>query len=237
MLGKDIFNETPMMLLCVLAMVIVVVQPIILLRISWKHGKEVGIRTQDMKGCVNSSILFSIVPTLPVLINYLVLMPAFGKYFAWLRLSVMGNAAYETAVADMAATGLGFDSIYADNIDLQTFTTMMFVVTIAIMGGAIFTMVFTKFYEKQVRSAAKKVGGGKMIGLITTAMFVGMYSTLAAPHVTNTAKPLGIVAFIVAMAVTILCTQISKKVKGLKQFTFTLSIVAGMASASIISLL
>ena len=236
MLGKDIYNAAPMMVLCVLAMVIVVVQPVVMLRMAWKHGKEMGIQTQDMKGCVNSSILFSIVPTLPVLINYLVLMPAFGKYFAWLRLSVMGNAAYETAVADMAATGLGFDSIYADNIDLPTFNTMMWVVTLAIMGGAIFTMVFTKFYEKRVRSAAAKVGGGKMLGLVTTAMFVGMYSTLAAPHVTNAEKPLGIVAFIVAAAVTLLCTQIAKKVKPLKQFTFTLSILAGMASASIISL-
>ena len=236
MLGKDIYNATPMMILCLLAMLIVVIQPIIMLRIAWKHAKEAGIQTQDMKSCVNSSILFSIVPTLPVLINYLVLMPAFGKYFAWLRLSVMGNAAYETAVADMAATGLGFESIYADNIDLATFNTMMFVVTLAIMGGAIFTMVFTKFYEKKVRTAATKIGGGKMIGLITTAMFVGMYSTLAAPHVTNTEKPLGIVAFIVAAVVTLVCTRISKKVKALKQFTFTLSILAGMASASIISL-
>lgn len=236
MLGKDIYNAAPMMILCMLAMLIVVVQPIIMLRIAWKRGKEMGIQTQDMKSCVNSSILFSIVPTLPVLINYMVLMPAFGKYFAWLRLSVMGNAAYETAVADMAATGLGFESIYADNIDLATFTAMMFVVTLAIMGGAIFTMVFTKFYEKKVRTAATKVGGGKMIGLVTTAMFVGMYSTLAAPHVTNVEKPLGIVAFIVAAVVTLVCTCISKKVKALKQFTFTLSILAGMASASIISL-
>lgn len=236
MLGKDVFNGIPMMILCVLAMIIVVIQPILFLWLSWKHGKEMGIKTQDMKGCVHSSILFSIVPTLPVLINYLVLMPAFGKYFAWLRLSVMGNAAYETAVADMAATGLGFESVYDNNIDLQTFTTIMFVVTIAILGGAIFTMLFTKFYEKKVRTVATKVGGGKMIGLITTAMFVGMYSTLAAPHVTNVEKPRGIVAFIVAVAVTIVCTHISKRCKSLKQFTFTLSILAGMASASIISL-
>ena len=112
----------------------------------------------------------------------------------------------------------------------------MFVVTIAILGGAIFTMLFTKFYEKKVRTVATKVGGGKMIGLITTAMFVGMYSTLAAPHVTNVEKPRGIAAFIVAVAVTVVCTHISKRCKGLKQFTFTLSILAGMASASIISL-
>lgn len=94
MFAKDIFNGVPMMVLCVLAMVVVVIQPILFLRMSWKRGKELGIQTTNMKSCVRSSMLFSIVPTLPVLINYLVLLPAFGKYFAWLRLSVMGNAAY-----------------------------------------------------------------------------------------------------------------------------------------------
>ena len=236
MLREDIFNGLPMLVLCGIAMLIVIVQPLIFLRMSWKHGKELGINTWDMKGCVKSSAMFSVVPTLPILINYLILLPAFGKYFAWLRLSIMGNAAYETAVADMAATSLGYENIYAENIDVNTFVVMMYVVTIAILGGAIFTMCFTKFYEKKVRSAATKVGGGKMIGMITTAMFVGMYSTLAASHVTNVKKPLGIVAFFVSVGVTILCTEISKKAKGLKQFTFSLSIVAGMLSASIITL-
>lgn len=54
MLGKDIYNAAPMMILCMLAMLIVVVQPIIMLRIAWKRGKEMGIQTQDMKSCVNT---------------------------------------------------------------------------------------------------------------------------------------------------------------------------------------
>lgn len=230
------FNGLPMLILCGLAMIIVIVQPLIFLYISWNRAKELGIKEENMKGCARSSAIFSIVPTLPVLINYLVLLPAFGKFFAWLRLSVMGNAAYETAVADMAATALGYEDIYAGGVDVNTFVTMMFVVTIAIMGGAIFVMCFTKFYEKKVRQAATKVGGGKMIGMVTTAMFVGMYSTLAAGHVTNIAKPLGITAFIISAAVTILCTKIAEKHKGIKQFTFAISIVVGMLSASVITL-
>ena len=47
MLGKDIYNAAPMMVLCVLAMVIVVVQPVVMLRMAWKHGKEMGIQTQE----------------------------------------------------------------------------------------------------------------------------------------------------------------------------------------------
>lgn len=124
MFAKDIFNGVPMMVLCVLAMIVVVIQPILFLRMSWKRGKELGIQTTNMKSCVRSSMLFSIVPTLPVLINYLVLLPAFGKYFAWLRLSIMGNAAYETAMADLAATSLGFADIYDETIDINAFNNV-----------------------------------------------------------------------------------------------------------------
>ena len=43
MLGKDVFNGIPMMILCVLAMIIVVIQPVLFLWLSWKHGKEMGL--------------------------------------------------------------------------------------------------------------------------------------------------------------------------------------------------
>ena len=230
------FNNMPMFVMCAAAMLIVILQPLVFFKMSWKRARDLGILPENLKGVVKSSALFSIVPTLPLLINYLVLMPAFGKFFAWLRLSVMGNAAYETTVADMVASSLGFENIYAKGIDVATFVLMCFAVTIAIQGGALFTMCFTKFYEKKVRQATSTVGGGKMVGIVTTAMFVGMYSTIAARHLTNMARPLNLVAFLVSAAVTMACTAIGKKAKWLKQFTFSLSIVAGMLSASVITL-
>ena len=41
---------------------------------------------------VKSSALFSVVPSLPIIISYMILMPVLGKFFAWLRLSVIGSA-------------------------------------------------------------------------------------------------------------------------------------------------
>lgn len=237
MLASDVYNDFPMAFLVGLAMLIVIVQPTINLVMGWKHGKEIGISEGKMKTCIKSSAVFAIVPTLPLLVSYLTLSPALGKYFAMLRLSVMGNAAYETAVADMAVTGLGYEDLYDPTIDVAGLSTMMWVVTLAILGGSLFCILFIKPWEKLSRTATTKVGGIKMIGLFTSVMLVGMYSTLAAPHVTNTAKPLGIVAFFVSVCVTILCTHLSKKVAGIRQFTFTISMIAGMLSASIISLL
>ena len=237
LMREDIYNDLPMLLLCSAGMLIVLFQTLFFLKMSWKHGRELGIEEKNMRGTAKSSAIFSILPTLPVLISYLVLVPAFGKYFAWLRLSIMGNAAYETTIADMVTTSLGYSDIYAEGIDINSFVTMMFVITFAIMGGAICTLFFTKFYEKKVRQATTNLGGGKMVGLITTAMFVGLYSSLAANKVVNFNQPLNLAAFIVAILVTILCTKLSEKYKPLKQFTFSISIVMGMLSASVLTVL
>lgn len=236
MLKEEMFNGVPMFLLCAAAMAIVIIQPVIFWRIAWKRARELNITSANLHAVVRSSAMFSFVPTLPLLINYLVLMPAFGKFFAWLRLSVMGNAAYETTVADMVASSLGYADIYAKGIDVATFVLMCFAVSIAIQGGAFFTLFFTKFYEKKVRQATTKIGGGKMVGLVTTAMFVGMYSTIAARHLTDMKHPLKLIAFLISALVTIACTHVAKKAKWIKQFTFSLSIVVGMLSASIITL-
>ncbi len=237
MMRDEVFNNAPMAILCCLAMLIVIVQPLIFLKRYWKHGKDIGLQEETMKTVAKSSAIFAIVPTLPVLVNYIILVPAMGKYFSWLRLSIMGNAAYETTMADLAATALGYESMYTDGMDVNTFVTMMFMVTFAIMGGALLTFFLTKSYEKAVHQATTKIGGGKMVGLITTAMFVGLYSSLCARQITNTKKPLNIVAFIVALIVTWVCSKVSKRHPKLRQYTFSLSIVAGMLSASIITAL
>ena len=165
MLREDIFNGLPMLVLCGIAMLIVIVQPLIFLRMSWKHGKELGINTRDMKGCVKSSAMFSVVPTLPILINYLILLPAFGKYFAWLRLSVMGNAAYETAVADMAATGLGCDGYGAASA-----------VGISLVGALIVEVILTCIFVLSVLGSTADERTAPYAGII-----IGL--TLAFVHI------------------------------------------------------
>ena len=66
-----------------------------------------------------SSAIFSIIPSLPIIVSYLLLVPALGRYFPWLRLSVVGSAVYETMVANMAAEAFGLESITAGEIPVE----------------------------------------------------------------------------------------------------------------------
>ena len=189
-------NSTTMAILCGITILIVLLQPVIFMIVAFKRGKELNMTDQEMKEAARSSAIFSIIPSLPIIVSYLLLVPSLGRYFPWLRLSVVGSAAYETMVANMAAEALGLESITVPDIPADTFVFILFVVTIGILGGNIFNVFFLKAYDKKVESI--KNSNAKLVPIITTAMFLGLYGTMAAPHFTNIANIPAVAAILVA---------------------------------------
>lgn len=92
----SVANSPVMAAFCGLAILVVLVQAAIFFRTAWKRALELGFEKRDLMKVVKSSALFSVVPSLPIIISYMILMPVLGKFFAWLRLSVIGSASYET---------------------------------------------------------------------------------------------------------------------------------------------
>ncbi len=88
---------------------------------------------EELKKVVVSSSIFSIVPSLPIFISYMLLVPALGKYFPWLRLSVIGSSSYETMSADMAAKAYGYSGISSANFTSDVFAAITWTVTFGIL--------------------------------------------------------------------------------------------------------
>lgn len=202
--------------------------------VAFKRGKELNMTDQEMKEAARSSAIFSIIPSLPIIVSYLLLVPSLGRYFPWLRLSVVGSAAYETMVANMAAEALGLESITVPDIPADTFVFILFVVTIGILGGNIFNVFFLKAYDKKVESI--KNSNAKLVPIITTAMFLGLYGTMAAPHFTNIANIPAVAAILVAGITSIFVNKFAANHKKLKEFAFPLSMIVGMLGACVANL-
>ena len=212
---------------------IVLLQPILFLAAAVKRGKELNMTKEEMKNAAVSSAVFSIIPSLPIIISYLILVPSLGRYFPWLRLSVVGSASYETMVANMAAEAFGLESITVENIPLDVFVSIVFVVTIGILGGNIFNVFFLKTYDKKVEKI--KGENAALVPMITTAMFLGLYGTMAAPHLTNFSSIPALSAILVAGIAALLLGKLSTKVKRLKEFSFALSMVIGMLASCVVN--
>ena len=99
----DLANSSTMAILCGITILIVLLQPVLFIFAAVKRAKELNMSREELKEAATSSAVFSIIPSLPIIISYLILVPSLGRYFPWLRLSVVGSASYETMAANMAA--------------------------------------------------------------------------------------------------------------------------------------
>ena len=170
-------NSTTMAILCGITILIVLLQPVIFMIVAFKRGKELK---HDRPGNEGSRTKQRDLLYYPVTPDHRELPCSWFRPWAvispWLRLSVVGSAAYETMVANMAAEALGLESITVPDIPADTFVFILFVVTIGILGGNIFNVFFLKAYDKKVESI--KNSNAKLVPIITTAMFLGLYGTM-----------------------------------------------------------
>lgn len=229
----EVANSLLMFALCFIVIAIVFVQSILFIRVAWKRGQAIGIETETMKKVMTNSAIFSIIPSLPIIIMLMVLSIPLGRYFPWLRLSVVGSASYESMAANMVATGSGLESMTDPNMTLTIFTTAMWVMTIGIVWGIVFNIFFMKSLDKFSKKA--KASNNTFVPVFSAALFLGMLSVLSIPYAANTAKPVGIISFITAAIAALLCNKIaiSTKIRAIGEFSLPISLLIGMAIAII----
>ncbi|MHC5374857.1 DUF5058 family protein [Enterococcus sp. LJL120] len=224
-----IANGLPMLILCGAIVVVVLCQPVIMSLMARRRALAIGLTDSDMKKVVKSTALFSIIPSIPVLASYLLLIPALGDYFPWMRLSVVGSVSYETTVATMAANAFGYDNIYNTDFPVGIFFAILLILTLGILGGNIFNLIFLKSYDNGVKKLMNR--NAMMIPMITSGIFVALYAVFSAPTLTNFGNPVAILTFVVAGGAALLVQKIAKSHPKLKEHSFSISLIAGMVAA------
>lgn len=223
-------NSTWVLLIVSIPILIVVIQASLFLRVSLKEAQKQRIPKDIVKKVVTNSAVFSIIPSLPILISLAVLMPVLGKFIPWLRLSVMGSAAYESFAADLTIKAFGLSGLGDLTLTPKIFVSVIWVMTLVIMVGPLLNIFVLKPYDKKLRTF-KKTGGFMMVAV--GAMFIGMLAMLAVPVLLNYQQPVAIITAVIAGASVILLDWLAKKTgkKAIGEFSFPLSMVIGMAAA------
>ena len=98
-------------------------------RKAYGHALEIGMSKEKLRSVMVSTAIYSIVPSLSIVVGLFSLATVIGVPWAWFRLSVVGAVAYEVTAADMAATGAGYESIAA-----LDFSTALAISTCAAFG-------------------------------------------------------------------------------------------------------
>ena len=224
----SIANSPIMFLVCAIVIVYVLAQSVLFMRRAWKRGKEIGMSEKVMKSTVTGSALFSIVPSIPILIILVMLMSVLGNYFPWLRLSVIGSSSYENVAANIAARSFGLLSYTDEGYTASIFISTMWAMSICILYEPLLII----FGQKSLDRGMIKLKKNKPViyNLLIDGVFIAMMGWFCAPYMTYwTEKPeqfLALVALLCAAAAALLFNWLAKKTG--KHFLLEMSFPGGM---------
>jgi hypothetical protein len=235
-------NSLPMYLIASVIIIAVLIQAVIFLRKAWKHGVSIGMDPAVLKQAALSSISFSLVPSIGILIGVLALAPALGVPVPWIRLSVIGALHYEGSTASNLAKGMGLGELPSSAMTGGDLAAIMFGMTVCILSGTLFTLFFFKGYQKRITSKAK--GDPKMADILFTSMFIGMIAAYFGDAVsylrnvvisgqTRTPNILPLIAFFTAAVSMAVFRRIIDRGHSawLENYALSFSMLIGMACA------
>ncbi len=169
----DFKNSPIMFFLGGIVSLFVLSQSLFFLLKALKEGKRMGIDPLAMRKAAISSMIFSIAPSISILVGLLALSQALGLALPWLRLSVVGAVTYELPAATAAAAAFGIQGL--SNIsDPSIFTAIAWVMTIGIIPSLLIIPLFLKKINKGV--SRLKQGDVVWGSIFMSALFIGLIS-------------------------------------------------------------
>ena len=217
---------------------------------AWRAGVALGMDKAKMRRVITSSVTFTILPSVGILLGVIALSGSLGTPWPWLRLSVVGALHYETQVAQAAAEQVGMSSLSAAEMTPRAFTTIALLMSVCIMWGMLLSALFNKRYLKKL-GAGTGSGGGAVAGFgdkAMTAMFIGLICAYVGSYIGSFVSGEGPFTFagdwtpLAVAGVSGLtmagCVWLSEK-KGmawLESFSIAGSMLLGMAAAVLLRL-
>lgn len=127
----------------------VIVMSSVFIKKALNRAKAIGMDKNVIKNTIKSSAIFSVVPSIPIVIGIGIMSTYMGLAIPWIRLTVIGALQYEIIAMDQV------------NLTTQTVTatlvaTAFIIMTIAILSGPIFNMLFYKKYQTKLKVLGEK---------------------------------------------------------------------------------
>jgi hypothetical protein len=228
----DFRNSTFLFVLGAVVAIFVTVQSIVFLRKAWVEGKKRGLSPEKMRKAVVSSAVFTIVPSLAILLTMLTLAGALGLALPWIRLSVIGAITYEVPAAEAAAQATGA-SLMAAAMPVSAFSIIVWVMTLGIMSGPIFIIAYFKKLQGKINQI--KTDDNRWGSLLISAMFIGLISSFLGSALAG--GLVSIMTLFTSALFMFACIMLEQKagLKAFKDFALPLSMIGAMVLAILYS--
>lgn len=134
---KDIIQSSLLLALVIGGLLYISAFSLVYLKKAYDHCLELGITRKELSNVIKSSLIFSVVPSLSIVVGLFVLIAVLGSVWAWWRLSVIGSLSYETMISSSIAQVLGYASS-AEMLESATgrqFGVVMILMSVGMLSG------------------------------------------------------------------------------------------------------
>ena len=148
---EKVANSWWMYLLGVIVVIFVLAGSLFFILKSFKDAKKLNMDSKVLKQTIINSAVFTILPSISILIGVITLSGVLGIPLPWIRLTVIGALHYEGVAANSAYAGIKSLS----ELTSVQFVTIAFVMTLGILSGPLYCLFGFKSYDKKILSKAK----------------------------------------------------------------------------------
>lgn len=235
----DIFNSPLLLTLVIIGLAYIVGFSLIYLKKAYSRCIALGVSKEKLSAVIKSSIIFTIVPSLSIVIGLFALIPVVKITWAWWRLSVIGSLSYETQICSGITSALGYTDGAAllNSTNLGDVGVILIMMSVGMLSGF---CVLIPLGKKLCLSVAKqdaanmtpeqqKAADWKMV--LSGSFMLTLFSVyIPILLITDTIQAL---VMIVGLIIAVVVGIIAKKpgLGWLNNFIMALSMIGGMASA------
>ena len=155
---KDITGSPLLLALVIGGLGYIMAFSVVYLLKARKRALEMGITKKEINDIIKSSLIFSIVPSLSIVIGLVALAASLGTIWAWWRLSVIGSLSFETQIASSLAPVLDYANTteLMNNATGEQFGVVMILMSVGMLSGF---LILIPFGKKLMTSVDKTKGG------------------------------------------------------------------------------
>ncbi len=225
----NIANSNLMYIMVAVVIAVVFIQSVVFFIIAWKRGLALGLTKRKMLDAVRSSAIFSVVPSLPILLALVAMVPVLGIPFPWLRLGVIGSAPYELLAANIGAQSMGVQGLGQSGYTAQVFMNSMWIMSLGILWSPLIFLLFAK--RLQTGMTNMKKNDSKWLEILIASLFFGMISVFIGQPVVNGGIQLATILTSAAIMFALTAAVKKFEIAWLTNFSLSIAMIASMALA------
>ena len=228
---KEIIQSPLLLTLVTIGLIYILGFSLVYLKKAYNRCLEMGITKEELKKVIKSSVVFSIVPSLSIVVGLFALISVLGVVWSWWRLSVIGSLSYESLISSSVSTALGFSSNaeMLANATGREFGVVMILMSIGMLSGFLILIPFGKKLSMSVNKTENSstwkyvLSGTFMLCLFAVYVPVLLFGDTIQAAVMLT-------GLVIAVGLGILA-QKSPKLRWLGDFIMAFSMIGGMISS------